>query len=283
VAEHAQEGMPVTEEAQVPPGVDPAVPTAARMYDYFLGGHDNFAADRAAADILIQAAPAAPLTALANRAFLGRAVRFLAGEAGLRQFLDLGAGLPTQGSVHQVAREITPDARVVYVDSDPMVVAHARALDTGPATAVVQADLRDARSVLEHPETTRLIDFSQPVAVLCLGTAHFIGGPDAGAAVARFTAALAPGSYLALSHATTDQIPPRMVDAALEMYKRAAHPLYPRARADIERFFTGLELVPAQPGGDPAVGFVGGWGAEDPAAADSDGSRALYCGVARRG
>jgi trans-aconitate methyltransferase len=232
----------VTDETQAPPGVDPAVPTAARMYDYFLGGHDNFAADRAAADVLTSVAPAAPLTAQANRAFLGRAVRFLAGEAGLRQFLDLGAGLPTRGSVHQVAREITPDARVVYVDSDPMVVAHARALDAGPATAVIQADLRDARAVLEHPETRRLIDVGQPVAVLCLGTAHFIGGPEAAAAVARFTAALAPGSYLALSHAHGDP-QSREYAAGTQAYSSTASPITMRSRAEILGFFAGLELV----------------------------------------
>ena len=232
----------MTEETQAPPGVDPAVPTAARMYDYFLGGHDNFAADRAAADYLTNVAPAAPLTAQANRAFLGRAVRFLAGEAGVRQFLDLGAGLPTQGNVHQIAREIAPDARVVYVDSDPMVVAHAKALDTGDATAVIQADLRDADQILEHPETRRLIDFSQPVAVLCLAAMHFIAGSEAGAAVARFRAGLSPGSYLALSHAHGDP-QSREYSAGTQAYSSTANPITMRSRAEILGFFDGLDLV----------------------------------------
>jgi S-adenosyl methyltransferase len=232
----------VTEETQAPPGVDPAVPTAARMYDYFLGGHDNFAADRAAADFLTSAAPAAPLTARANRAFLGRAVRFLAGEAGVRQFLDLGAGLPTQDNVHQVARLLAPDARVVYVDSDPMVVAHARALDLGDATAVIQADLRDAGRILEHPETRRLIDFSQPVAVLCLAALHFIGGPEAGAAVARFRLGLSPGSYLVLSHAHGDP-QSREYSAGTQAYSSTANPITMRSRAEILAFFDGLDLV----------------------------------------
>jgi hypothetical protein len=232
----------VTEETQAPPGVDPAVPTAARMYDYFLGGHDNFAADRAAADYLTNVAPAAPLTAQANRAFLGRAVRFLAGEAGIRQFLDLGAGLPTQGNVHQVAREIAPDARVVYVDSDPMVVAHAQALDTGDATAVIQADLRDAARVLEHPETRRLIDFSRPVAVLCMAAVHFISGPEAADAVARFRSALGPGSYLALSHAHGDPRS-REYSAGTQAYSSTASGITMRAHEEILGFFDGLELI----------------------------------------
>jgi hypothetical protein len=237
-----EEGFQVTEETQAPPGVDPAIPTAARIYDYLLGGHDNFAADRAAADYLTSVAPAAPLTAQANRAFLGRAVRFLAGEAGVRQFLDLGAGLPTQGSVHQVARELAPDARVVYVDSDPMVIAHASALDTGDATAVIQADLRDAGRVLEHPETRRLLDFSQPVAVLCLGTAHFIGGTEAGPAVARFRSALGPGSYLVLSHAHGDP-QSREYAAGTQAYSSTASGITMRSRAEILGFFDGLDLV----------------------------------------
>jgi hypothetical protein len=244
-ADRVEGDLQVTDETKAPAGVDPAVPTAARIYDYFLGGQDNFAADRAAADYLTSVAPAAPLTARANRAFLGRAVRFLAGEAGVVQFLDLGAGLPTQGSVHQVARQLVPDARVVYVDSDPMVIAHSLALDTGDLTAVIQADLRDADAVLEHPETRRLIDFGQPVAVLCMGTAHFIAGPAAGDAVARFRAALGPGSYLALSHAHGDPQSPEY-SAGTQAYASTASGITMRTRAEIGEFFDGLDL--AEPG-----------------------------------
>jgi S-adenosyl methyltransferase len=264
----------VTEETQAPPGVDPAVPTAARMYDYFLGGHDNFAADRAAADYLTSVAPAAPLTARANRAFLGRAVRFLAGEAGVRQFLDLGAGLPTQGNVHQIAREIAPDARVVYVDSDPMVIAHAKALDTGDATAVIQADLRDAGQILEDPETRRLIDFSQPVAVLCLAAMHFIGGSEAAAAVARLRAGLSPGSYLVLSHAHGDP-QSREYSAGTQAYSSTANPITMRSREEILGFFDGLDLV------DPGLVRAQEW---RPAPADppDGGQDWILAAVARR-
>jgi len=163
------------------------------MYDYWLGGHDNFAADRIAALKVAERSPEAPLVARANRAFLGRAVRFLAEEAGITQFLDLGTGLPTRGNVHQVAQEVTPEARVVYVDCDPMVLAHSRALKTGAGTAVIHADLRQAAAILDHPDTRRLIDFGQPLAILFVAVLHFLGDQDAAAAVARFTAAAPPG------------------------------------------------------------------------------------------
>ncbi|HMH94918.1 MAG TPA: SAM-dependent methyltransferase, partial [Streptosporangiaceae bacterium] len=166
-----------------PAGIDATVATAARMYDYWLGGHDNFAADRIAALKLAEHAPDVPFLAKANRAFLGRAVRYLAGEAGIRQFLDLGTGLPTKGNVHQVAQAIVPAARVVYVDNDPMVMAHSRALKTGEGTAVIHADLRDPDTILGHPDTRRLIDFSEPLAVLFVSVLHFVDDDDAGAAV----------------------------------------------------------------------------------------------------
>ncbi len=188
-------------------GIDPTVPTAARMYDYFLGGHDNFAADRIAALKVIDAAADAPVAARANRCFLGRAVRFLAAEAGISQFLDLGTGLPTQGNVHQVAQQVNPAAWVVYVDNDPMVLAHSRALKTGPGTAVIHADLRDTDEVLRHSDTCRLIDLGQPVAILLVAVLHFVADPDAGAAVARYTAAAPPGSFLAISHVTASPEP----------------------------------------------------------------------------
>ena len=149
------------------------------MYDYWLGGHDNFAADRIAALKVTERTPGVAEAARANRAFLGRAVRYLAGEAGIRQFLDLGTGLPTKGNVHQVAQRITPGAHVVYVDNDPMVFAHARALKTGDGTAVIHADLRDPDTILNHPETRRLIDFSQPLAILFVSVLHFVPDPDA--------------------------------------------------------------------------------------------------------
>lgn len=194
-------------EPFAPLGINPAVATAARMYDYYLGGHDDFAADRIAALKVIEAAPDVIAIAQANRRFLGRAVRFLAAEAGISQFLDLGTGLPTQGNVHQIAvhqiaQRANPAARVVYVDNDPMVLAHSRALKTGTGTAVIHADLRNPDAVLRHPDTCRLIDFSKPVAILLIAVLHFVADPDAGAAVARYIHAASPGSYLVISHVT---------------------------------------------------------------------------------
>ena len=233
----------MTDHGQQPPaGIDATVATAARMYDYWLGGHDNFAADRIAALRLAEAAPDVPAMARANRAFLGRAVRFLAGEAGIRQFLDLGTGLPTRGSVHQVARAIAPDARVVYVDNDPMVLAHARALKTGDGTAVISADLRDAAKILEHPDTQRLIDFTQPLAILLVAVLHFIGDPDAHQAVASYVSAAPPGSYLVVGHGTSD-VDPAISAASASVYSRTANPGTLRSRADILSFFDGLDLL----------------------------------------
>lgn len=157
-----------------PFGIDTTVPSTARMYDWWLGGHDNFAADRAAALAVSEAAPEAQLMAVENRKFLRRAVRYLAADAGITQFLDIGTGLPTQGNVHQVAQGINPAARVVYIENDPMVLAHSRALKTGGNTVVIEADLRQPRAILDHPGTRKLIDFSQPLGVLLVAVLHFI-------------------------------------------------------------------------------------------------------------
>src|SRR5580700_4915576 len=174
------------------------VPTTARMYDFWLGGHDNFAADRAAALKVSEVAPEAQLMAVENRGFLRRAVRYLAADAGITQFLDIGTGLPTQGNVHQVAQDINPAARVVYVDNDPMVLAHSRALKTGGNTVVIEADLWDPRVILDHPGTRKLIDFSQPLAVLLAAVLHFISDDDddPSAIVGAIRDVLQPGSYL---------------------------------------------------------------------------------------
>jgi hypothetical protein len=155
------------------------------MYDFWLGGHDNFAVDRAAALAVSEAVPEIKLMALENRKFLRRAARYLAAEAGIAQFLDIGTGLPTQGNVHQVAQRVNPDARVVYADNDPMVLAHSRALKTGGNTAVIQADLRDPAAILTHPRTLELIDFSQPLAVLLVAVLHFIGANEDPYAIVR--------------------------------------------------------------------------------------------------
>src|SRR6201991_3158168 len=169
----------MTEHEQAPAGVDVTVPSVARMYDYLLGGKDNFPADREAAAHIAQLSPNAKEIARANRAFLGRAVATAAAEGGIRQFLDIGTGLPTQENVHQVAGRVSPGSRVVYVDFDPIVLVHARALLAETAdTIVVQGDMRDPEAVLGHPEIPRHLDFGQPLAVLMVAVLHFIPDDD---------------------------------------------------------------------------------------------------------
>jgi len=270
----AGEESPAASDGQAPPGIDATVATAARMYDFWLGGHDNFAADRIAALKLGDLWPEAPLVARENRKFLGRAVRFLAGEAGIRQFLDLGTGLPTRGNVHQIAQATAPGARVVYVDNDPMVLAHSRALKTGEGTAVIHADLRDPDTILGHADTRRLIDFSQPLAVLFVAVLHFVGDPDAYQAVARITGATAPGSYLMLSHASSEEEDPQAVAAGTAVYARTANPISGRSRAKILRFFDGQELV------EPGLVPVAQWRPDEPGTAGL--GRGLLGGVGRK-
>jgi S-adenosyl methyltransferase len=226
-----------------PLGINPSVATAARMYDYWLGGHENFVADRIAALQVAEAAPEVPVLARENRKFLGRVVRFLAGEEGVGQFLDLGTGLPTRGNVHQVAQEINSAARVVYVDNDPMVLAHSRALKTGAGTAVIEADMRDPEAILAHPDTRRLIDFGRPLAVLFVAALHFIADVDRPhALVSRFLAAAAPGSYLVISHATIDPSPQEAAGVTA-VYAATSNPATPRSHDQILAFFDGLELI----------------------------------------
>jgi hypothetical protein len=222
------------------------------MYDFWLGGHDNFAADRIAALKVTDGAPEVPLLARENRKFIGRAVRFLVREAGIRQFLDLGTGLPTRGNVHQVAQGIAPEARVVYVDNDPMVLAHSRALKTGDGTAVIHADLRDREAILGHPETRQLIDFSQPVAVLFAAVLHFVSDTDACEAVSGFTNTGAPVTYLVLSHATSDP-EPRTAAVGTAVYAGTTNPITLRTRDQIAALLAGLETL------DPGLVPVHQW------------------------
>jgi hypothetical protein len=233
--------------------INTGVPNPARIYDYLLGGKDNFPADREVADQVLAIAPVAREVVEDNRAFLRRAVRHLAGEAGIRQFIDLGSGLPTQGNVHEVAQAVAPDARVVYVDNDAMVVAHSRALLAGDNTVAIEADLRQPEAVLGHPEVRELIDFGQPVALLLMAILHFVpDDQDPYGIVARFRDALPAGSHLAISHGTRD-IPARpdmSPEAMAEMgakverlYQLTTTSLVTRTRAQVERFFDGFELL----------------------------------------
>jgi S-adenosyl methyltransferase len=278
----AEESM--TEAQRVPPGVDPDTPSPARLYDCFLGGTDHFPADRKAAEKIRARMPELADAAWANRGFRQRSALWLAASRGIRQFIDIGCGLPTRNNTHQAVQKAAPDARVLYVDHDPMVRGYASALLTGDGTTrFVAADLRDPQSLLADPGMRELIDFGQPAGLLMTAVLHFVSdGSDPRGLVARYLAALAPGSYLALSHVTADQKPPAAVRVLLDAYDRATEQLYPRTRAEVERFFDGLELVPPYDGAAAAVTYVGEWGAEDPELADSDGSRWSYGAVARR-
>jgi SAM-dependent methyltransferase len=255
-------------------GFDTSVPNPARMYDYFLSGKDNFPADKAAADKLLEVVPLTRAGARENRAFLQRAVRFLAGDAGIRQFLDIGTGLPTQGNVHEIAQSIAPDARVVYVDNDPVVHVHANALLSGANTATVLEDLRRPDAIIEHPTTQQFIDFDQPVAVLLLAVLHFIRDQeDPAGIVARLKAAMAPGSYLVISHATGDLYPEEVGTLAMKAYDRASAPLVLRTRAEIGDLFDGLELVA------PGLSQLSLWRPDG----DLQSGRGLFGGVGRKG
>ncbi|REE99727.1 SAM-dependent methyltransferase [Thermomonospora umbrina] len=266
-----------------PPGVDPTVPSPARLYDHYLGGKDNYAADREAADRIRAVVPELEAGAWANRRFLQRAVRWLAGEAGVAQFIDIGAGLPTQENTHQVAQAVNPEARVVYADIDPLVLVHAQALLTGTGnTTVITADFRDPDALLGNERLRRTIDFGMPVALLLIALVPFIADEDdPGGLIARYMGALPPGSYLALSHGTFDGRSPEAAETIKAVYAGATASAHFRDRAQVTRLFDGLELVPPREGAEPAVTHLGQWGTDDPALHDA-GSLWGYCGVARR-
>ncbi len=273
----------MAETLQAPAGVDPARPSSARIYDYLLGGANNFEADRAAAGRLAQRIPEVADTAWANRGFHQRAAKWIA-EQGVRQFIDIGSGLPTVGNTHEVVRRVAPDARVVYVDNDPIVLAHSAELIGDDKTAVVIiADLREPDAILENPRLQELIDPGEPTGLLMTAVLHFISDASKPRALlARYVAALADGSYLALSHRTFDHKPTAAMRTLAEVGEQAAGGSHYRSKDEIRAFFDGLELVPPYQGAEPDVSWVGLWGCEDPALADSEGSRWLYCGVARK-
>jgi hypothetical protein len=228
--------------------IDTSKPHPARMYNAYLGGKDNYPVDREAVRHILGDFPEARAIALANRAFLRRAVRFLATEAGIRQFLDIGTGIPSAGNVHEVAGQAAPDTRVAYVDNDPIVHVHASALLTGSGTtSIVLADLRDPGAIVGHPRVRDLIDFTQPVAVLLIAILHFITDQEGPAAiVATLRDALPDGSFLAISHATADFHPPGAVGPAVAVYRNATAPFVPRALDQVAGFFDGFDL--AEPG-----------------------------------
>ncbi|NGO72167.1 SAM-dependent methyltransferase [Streptomyces boncukensis] len=227
---------------------------SARMYDYLLGGKDNYPADEKAAEAAVAAFPTLRTAARENRAFLGRAVRYVVEETGIRQFLDIGSGLPTADNVHQVAQRHAPDARVVYVDNDPIVLAHGHALLSADArTTVIPADIRDPDAILAHHETQELIDFAEPAAVLAVAILHFVSDEeDPGAIVGRLREALAPGSVIVLSHATAE-ISPETALGVQAAYRAQNVPLTLRDRADLAELFAGFEIV------EPGIQVVSDW------------------------
>jgi S-adenosyl methyltransferase len=258
------------------PRIDTSVAHPARVYDYWLGGTTNFPADREAGERVLAATPGLRERVRANRAFLARAVRYLAAEAGIRQFLDIGTGIPAADNTHEVAQAVAPDARVVYADNDPIVLAHAAALLTGSeqgATQYIDGDLRQPGTILEAAAAT--LDFSRPVALLLVGMLHLIqDDEDPYGLVAGLTEALPPGSYLVISHPALD-IHPGQAEAQRRYNERVATPQTLRTRDEVSRFFAGLELVP------PGLSYVHEW-RPDPDAAAPAGGVSAYGGVARR-
>jgi S-adenosyl methyltransferase len=257
---------------------DPAIPSTARMYDYYLGGKDNYPADREAAEEVIARMPPGVIMTAArqNRMFLGRAVRYLA-EQGVRQFLDIGTGLPTMGNVHEVAQGVAPGCRVGYVDHDPVVLAHGRdMLASVSGATIIGHDLRQPDAILADHELRDLLDFGQPVAVLLVAVLHFIkDAEDPRGIVTRLMDAMAPGSYLVISHATADSF--RELDDAIEAYSTASSSMHNRTRAEVEALFTGLDLV------EPGVVWLSQWHPDaGTGLADEPGRSLCWCGVARK-
>lgn len=264
-------------EGNTPVFLNPSVPNVARVYDRLLGGKDNYQADRDAAAQLQALLPDAAKAARENRYFLERVVRYLIGQAGIRQIIDIGTGLPTRENVHEVAQRIAPETRVVYVDNDRVVVRHGMALlATNANVAMVEADLRAPREIMTDPDTQRLIDFDSPVAVLMLASLHFVTDAENPQAIVRlWRETMRHGSYLAISHITADEVEPTSAKAAQEVYAGASAPAVPRTLAEVESFFDGFELVP------PGVGNINSWHAPLPAYA-ARGRVLLYGGVGRR-
>ncbi|MFD4564533.1 SAM-dependent methyltransferase [Streptomyces sp. NPDC058467] len=255
--------------------IDTSKPHPARMYDYFLGGKDNYEVDREAAEQFIKVAPEVRAGVRANRSFMHRAVRHVVAEGGVRQILDVGTGLPTEPNVHQIAHAIAPETRVVYVDNDPIVSTHSIALMDDTDTSVILADLRDPRAVLDHPEVREAIDFGRPVALLLVAVVHFLSdADDPDGIVATLRDALPTGSYLVLSHATGDIHEDRREDAA-SVYNRATATLNLRSHARVLDFFGDFTLV------EPGLVQVPDWRPDEPPKRDAP-PIGIYGGVARK-
>ncbi|MBF8192694.1 SAM-dependent methyltransferase [Nonomuraea sp. K274] len=257
-------------------GINPNIPHSARVYDYWLGGKDNFEADRRVAEQTMAAVPGVRESARNNRAFLGRAVRHLS-QLGIRQFLDLGTGIPSQGNTHEIAQAEAPESRVVYVDDDPIVMTHARALLTSTdegKTAYIEADVREPRSVLDHPDVLAALDFDQPIALVMVAVLMHISDEDDPARLVKtFAEVLPEGSYLVLSHLTLDFLPKKTADEYLAATQSQAMHRTPRTGEQIARYFDGFDLI------DPGLVAVSEW-RDTPLF--SEGATWMYAGVGRK-
>jgi O-methyltransferase involved in polyketide biosynthesis len=268
----------VVQEERLPLDVDQATPSAARIYDYFLGGKDNFACDREVADQLLRIAPETPAMARANRAFLGRAVRFIA-EQGIRQFIDIGTGLPTRDNVHEIAQAVAPESRVVYVDNEPTVLAHARALlADNPQTVVVDADLRDPAALLADADLNRLIDFGRPVGLILVGILYFLTEVDRPLEVVRtLREAMPSGSYLAMTHVVADDRQNELGQAQ-ELYRSFTKQTGSgmRTREEVTAFYDGLDVV------EPGLVHTQDWRPDGSSPTDAAIPRWILGAVARK-
>jgi hypothetical protein len=270
----------MTTQHPPPDDIDITRPNVARIYDYLLGGKDNFTVDREAAKQLIAASPDMAGIVRDNRSFIGRVVRYLADEAGIRQFIDLGGGLPTQTNVHEMAQQVAPDARVVYIDNDPVVWSHGQALLAhGDQVAMARADLREPAAVLRHPEVLALLDLERPVAVVCASVLHFVADSEKPYRIlAEYRDHMAPGSYLAISHGTTgtaEDDPNDVAGSVTSVYRQASAQLHLRSLAGIQRLFDGFDLV------DPGVVWINEW-RPDPGFRSAGQPRSLRGGVGRK-
>ena len=272
----------VSPEPTLPDFLDPSRPSASRVYDYLLGGYHNFPADRLAAEQIRAAMPTATYTARSNRAFLRRALTHLI-DLGIDQVLDIGSGIPTLGNVHEIAHQINPQVRVVYVDIDPVAVQHSLAiLQEQPGelatTAVIQADLRTPQQIFDHPETRRLLDFSRPMALMLLAVLHLVpDDAEVGEIFTTLRGRLAPGSYIVLSHPTDDWMTSEASDGVEAVTGNLVTPGFFRRRGQIEPWFAGLELLP------PGLVAAPGWRPENPGGAETPEQSMMLVGVGRKG
>ncbi|MGW7367407.1 SAM-dependent methyltransferase [Streptomyces sp. NPDC054841] len=266
--------------AWAPPGIDISVPSVSRIYDYYLGGSHNFEVDREAARRAMQFMPGLPKIMQANRAFMRRAVNFAVSE-GITQFLDIGSGIPTFGNVHEVALRATPQARVVYVDHDPVAVAHSQAVLQGNDNAgIVGADLRKPVEILNSPETVRILDLERPVVLLLVAVLHFLeDSDDPKRAVTELRDALAPGSLLVLTHASYEGIPvpKEQAGGAVGVYEDIRNPLVMRSREEIQQFFDGFTMI------EPGLVSMPDWRPDTPAAQEDPYAFSGFAGVGRKG